>query len=364
MRLHCILILALFSSIIISCKAKNEKVSRDEAVEISHRIDSTISKKHPHYINELLNESVFAKKVASHLHSTNSAAIMKGIKQALNRFQLGDKILESMAANGKYELVKIYEKEGTQHLLFRLFSDEGLNYHDLELCKRNGKIGIADFYIYLSGENFSETLAALLTSFDKSVGDNEAESNDLVKNIRKIRDYADSKDYESAYKYYHKLPLDIQNQRTVQIAYLMICKEYDEDEYVEGLLKFKRLYPDDPNIDLLMMDAYIIKKEIPKAMAAIDNLDKYINSDPFLDYFRALISNIANNTTDARTYLERLYKNYPGFDSGVLELINNYIQAGMNEKANSLIKVYEQNENFDQESLKLYLYTQPQFQKN
>ena len=144
----------------------------------------------------------------------------------------------------------------------------------------------------------------------------------------------------------------------------MICKEYDESKYLEALLNFQSLYPNDPNIDLLMMDAYIINKEIPKAMASIDKLDRFINTDPFLDYFRAFICNIDDNSGEARKYLERLYKNYPEFDSGVLELIANYIQAGMNEKANSLIAVYEKNENFDQQSLKLYLYTQPQFQKN
>lgn len=347
-----------------SCKEKAEVPSKAEAMETAHKIDSSISNKRPRYFNELFDANGFARKIAKQTDDKVTNDMIQGVKDALIKAEFGDKIIQSLGRNGNYKLVKHYEKNNVHHLLFRLYSDDGLNYHDLELSKRNGKILITDMYIYMSGEDLSKTLSGLLISFSKKSNEQESKIMKITESVNNMRKQLLHNEYQKAMTYYKTLPDDIKHQRAIELIYLQICKGYGDDEYLGAMTEFHTKYPDDPNINLIMIDSYLLKKEYDKALEALNKLDQFIKTDPFLDFTRALINNMAEQPEEARKYLEQIYKNYPEFDIGVIELIANYINAGMDDKARELIKAYEKNEKFDQLNLTNYLFTKPQFSKN
>lgn len=365
MRLSRNILFLVFMVFLFSCSKKQEKLTKQEALVMAKKIDSSITHKLPKFFDELFDETVFANRIRKATDNNKTKVLLSDIKKHLEKTAFGDKILQSIEdESGHYQLVKHYEKGDTQHLLYRLYSPEGINYHDFELCKRNGKPGIADVFIYLTGEDLSKTLSALLISFTDDMKNDDDKSVMIAQSVLKIRNMLMDNRFDKAEDYYQQLPPDVKNDRPVQLIYLQICKGISDERYLQALNDFQALFPDDPNIDLLMIDAYIMQKEYDRSIRAIDKLDGFINSDPFLDYYRAMISNMDNKPDTARRYLEQLYKNYPEFGDGVLELIANYIDAKMNDKANALIKKYEQNEDFNQENLKLYLlYTKPDFQK-
>ena len=137
--------------------------------------------------------------------------------------------------------------------------------------------------------------------------------------------------------------------------HVMICSQLDEATYKNAIDDYLALYPDAPNMHLMLIDTYIMRKEFTKAIASIDKVDKLINTDPFLDYMRALMYNLMEKPAEARIHLEKLYRNMPEFDAGALELIANYIDAGDDGKARALIKEYEANKDYDQSILDSYL---------
>ena len=141
-------VLPFFLLIIISCTAKEEPVTKEEALSMSHVIDSSIRNKKPNYFNSLINEMSFADKIAKVYGTKVTAEMRTGIKTALKQSDFGDKIIRAIQPNGTYQFVKQYEKDKVQHLIFRLYSDDGLNYHDFELSKKDGKLAIADIFIY------------------------------------------------------------------------------------------------------------------------------------------------------------------------------------------------------------------------
>ena len=338
-----------------SCSVNEEPVTKEEALAMSRAIDSSISNKKPNYWNYLFNEKVFADKVAKISGIKASADFRQSIKTALKQSDMGDKIIRAAQANGTYKLVKQYEKDKTQHLIFRLYSDEGLNYHDFELTKNEGKLSIADLYIYLSGEDLSKTIADLLTSFadkNKNISDEKMEQ---VEKIKSMKEMFERNEADKALKYYHTLPTDLKNQKSIRIMHVMICSQLDEATYKNAIDDYLALYPDAPNMHLMLIDTYIMRKEYTKAIASIDKVDKLINTDPFLDYMRALMYNLMEKPAEARAHLEKLYRNMPEFDAGALELIANYIDAGDDGKARALIKEYEANKDYDQSILDSYL---------
>lgn len=338
-----------------SCSKKEKPVTKEEALSLSHAIDSAIKNKKPNYFNSLINEKALADKVAKVSGTKISNDFRLGIKSALKQADLGDKIVQAIRGNGSYELVKHYEKDNTQHLIFRLYSDDGLNYHDFELAKKDGKPAIADLFIYLTGEDFSKSIGDLFTSFSVNDKNVSGEKIEQMQKMKKIKEMMERNETENALKYYNSLPADLKNQKTVQLMHVMICSQLDEDTYMKAINDYTRLYPDAPNMHLMMIDTYIMRKEYEKAIVSIDKIDRLINTDPFLDYMRALMYNMMAKPVEARTLLEKLYHNMPGFDDGAIELIANYIDAGDDSKARSLIKEYEANKNYDQSLLDNYL---------
>lgn len=347
--------LAFLLLIIASCSNKEEPVTKEEAMNMAHVIDSAINNKKPAYFNSLLNDKAFAAKVAKVSGTSLSANLREGVKGALKQSDLGDKIIVALRSNGIYELVKQYEKDNIQHLIFRLYSDDGLNYHDFELTKRDGKVAIGDLYIYLSGEDLSKTMADLFTSLTaKNKKDADKKMAEALK-IKKMRELIERNESENALRYYNELPVDLKNQKSIRLMHIMLCSQLDSDTYMKAIDDFQSLYPNEPNMHLMMIDNYIMRKEYSKAVESINSIDKLINTDPFLDYIRALMYNMMEKPAEARTHLEKLYQNMPGFDDGAVELIANYIDAGDDAKARQLIKEYESNKRYDQSLLDNYL---------
>lgn len=359
-----ILFLPAIAILLFSCSEKQEKLTKEEAMDVARKIDSCISRKRPNYYNDLFDIPGMARKIAKLADTKVSNSMLSGLRTGLQNARLGDKIIQSLGDGGHYQLVKYYEKDNTHHLLFRLYSSDGMNYHDLELSKRNGKAGIADMYIYMSGEDLSKTLTSLALSFAENSGKSASKMDQLTESVTRIRKKLMSNDYNQAMTYYNTLPEDIKDQRTIQLIYLQICKGLSDELYLKAMNDFQTRYPDDPNMNLIMIDAHIMEKEYGKALIDVDRLDDFIDKDPFLDFYRAMINNLAEQPEEARKHLEKLNKSNPEFETGVLELIANYITAGLNEKAKELIKVYEMNEKFNQVNLRNYLFTQPQFSKD
>jgi len=336
-------------------EAKEEPVSKEEALAFSGKLDSSIRYKLPYLFNSLINKKVFTDKIAAASGTKVDANIMKGVEDGLKQMDLGQNIIQGIRDNGFYELVKQYEKNNKQHLLFRLYSDAGLNYHDFELTKRKGEVGIADMYIYLSGENLSKTLGDLLTSFSELKGDHDSEPYVQAKAVRKMKELYQSGEVEEAKDYYEQLPESLKKQKAIQIMNIQISSKIDDEAHTKAIKSYQSFYPDEANINLLQLDYFITQRDYKSSMDAIDKLDAMINTDPFLDYIRALVSNLMNEPAQSITYLERLHKNMPTYGDGELELIAHYLDNADEDKANALIEDYKKNEEFDQQKLTNYL---------
>jgi tetratricopeptide (TPR) repeat protein len=113
----------------------------------------------------------------------------------------------------------------------------------------------------------------------------------------------------------------------------------------------------------MLIDANILRKEYDKAIESIDKLDQLLGTDPFLDYYRGLVFKLMEKTEESRKHLQSLHTNLPSFSEGTIELIANYLDAKMYDKAHPLIKEYRGKKEFDQEVLGLVLAMYPDFEE-
>lgn len=345
----------IFSSILLviaSCKQQPEKpLTKAEVTEFARKIEISIDKRDPTLLNDAIDGDALADKM--NLESgRDSRSFEQGLKEGM---KMGSKIVAALSEKGTYTMIKEYEKDKVHHLLFRLYDNGMINYHDYELTRTKGKPKVADIYIYMSGETLSETLRNLYVQFKDDFKASSTRTDDWTRKVTYIRSMITSNKHRDALDTYNEMPEKIKKGRLFQILHIEICSGLSDEEYSKAIDEYEALYPNEPNMQLLLIDGYTLRKDYQKALNAVNELDKMIDKDPLLDYHRAMCYTLLNDDQKRLECLERLVKNVPEIEEGIIELIYDYLETSEFEKAKPLIDRYKTKSAFNQESLQTVL---------
>jgi hypothetical protein len=143
----------------------------------------------------------------------------------------------------------------------------------------------------------------------------------------------------------------MKNQKLFQLIHLRIAQKLGDTPYLAALNEYKTNFPQDHNLGLLMLDAYVMEKDYSSALGAINRLDTALHKDPFLDYYRGLIYKLMEQPTQSRVCLEQLHNSMPQFGKGTVELLANYVNAGYPDSAAMLIRQAQADSNITTEQL-------------
>lgn len=345
----------LLSSLLISCKAKEDKpVTADEAKEFAKKLQSSIEKRDADFLDNAMDKKAFMKK-AGLGSGSDARSFGSGIEQSM---KMGTTITNSISKKATYQLVKQYEKDKVQHIIFRMYDDGALNYHDIELKKSGDEVKVMDIFVYTTGELLSETVKGLFDQMKAMMDKNKTQNSkeEWLTQLPKMRQLMNEGKSEEALAIYDQLPAEVQKMRAVQIVHVLICSGLsDYEKYNGSIEEYKKFYPNEPNMQLLLLDGYIINKEYDKALEGVNEIDKMINKDPLLDYYRYLCYNLKQDTANARTSLERLMKNEPNFEDGMLEIIALYLEEKNKPAADEWIEKFKATSSYDQSKLEMLL---------
>jgi len=356
---YCFLLYILFAA---ACSEPEKPVTKEEAMAFATSMKSNIAHRKSNWFNEVLDIKAFENRIREAGQNKVNETMLKGAMKSMATGDFGEQVIKGLGKKGSYELVKQYEKNNHQHLVFRMYNDE-LNYHDFELIKKGDKVKVADILIYTTGENLSATLAeSLMSMSDQMAAANKIDPQELQK-VQMIKSYIQRKDAEKANELYQSLPGLIRAQKLYKIMYIHIASGLGSDEYLKALNKFQQEYPDAPNMYLLMIDAYFLKKDYPGALRCVNSLDSLINKDPFLDFYRGVIHKESNDPANALICLERLHQYMPDFGTGTLQLINAYIDEKQIDKAVALTQTYKKGKDVDDQTLEALYMLYPDYKK-
>ncbi len=332
-----------------ACKERPQQLTSAEAINFAKGVENSIKKGEGDILDNSFDKDAFIEKM--NLPNTSDGKDFgNGIMQKLN---LGKKITSSLSDQDNFEFIKHYEKEGKHHVIFRLYGakESSLNYHDYELIKVGGKCKIADVYIYLSGETLAETFGNLYKSLYEKNNDPEQQNLTGLEDIKEIKNLIQKGKNAEAKKMYDLLPLYLKKVKAVLLMNVIICYSLSNEEYSEAIRSFQEKFPNEPNMNLMMIDGYFMQKEYVKMLASVNALDSQINKDPLLDFYRYLSYNLLEDKQNARICLTRLLKNMPDFQKGYLELIAIDLKQKNKTEADSLINIYQNKKKFDQQQL-------------
>lgn len=340
------------------CFVKKQKVTREEAIAFAKEVAASVAIRNPNVFNNIFDAEALKKEVLQASDGKLSYEDLSEIPEGLKKRRMGDEIVDAAKDGGMYEPVKYYEKNDTQHVIFRLYGNSGLNYHDMFLVHSGKEVKAADMYFYVTSENFSKSLADISIQLKNYLDP----GNNVVSTINKIKKLRQDGENEKALEVFNQLPDSLRHQKIFQLMHIQLTANLD-DEHAKALDEFQRLFPNEPGMYITAMDIHMSHQEYDKALIDINKMDSIINKDVFLDYYRGLMYKELNDTAASLSCFENLYKNLPSFGAGIIELVAAYTRSGNIDKAKALVTIYRNNKKFKQESMDYMLIKYPQLAK-
>ena len=353
---HLPAVIMLFAVItIIPACSRPEPVADDEAKTLVASLEKSMRNENPDVLYDLFDKELLKENIKSENKDVSSAEINATITTITIK-QFCDQVMAG-CKNGSYKLLRMYDDNGKKHLLFRMFGDGGINYHDYSVVKINGQVKADDMYSYISGEKISKTFSDLLAANSSSNGGLASEES---QKFVRLTEYKNKGEYAEEIALFKTFDTTLQNTKAMQLLYIEASKHISNDDYKNALEKFAARYPNAPNAYLLMLDAYFLNKDFDKALVAVNKLDSLVKGDPVLNLFRGNIYKELGKVEESRQSFEKCFAFDPYIKNNMQELVVAYVTANELDKAKAVIEKYKQNPRFEDADINVLYNLYPQ----
>ncbi|MRG44934.1 hypothetical protein GFS24_07405 [Chitinophaga sp. SYP-B3965] len=352
--------IALLIILFASCKAVPEKVTKEEALAAANRLEEMVLSRNPEGLAAFFEKDAFVKLVISKSRAAKEENMKTfNITPALTNLA---KTTIQAAENGSFRFLRQYEKDGQQHVLFRLTSEGGFNYMDFYLVKVKNTVKAEDLYSYSTGGTISTTLADAFDAMSPK-GASSSDSKRMADSVLAMQAKRKRGDFEGVKEQFERLPAELQKDKGVMLFYIDACKNISDAEYKMSLEKFSESFPDAPNSYLMLIDAYIMAEEYDKVLAAVNKIDSLVGRDHYLDYFRGNVYRMMGKPAESKASYEKAYAKGADLADNVQSLLIAYMEDNETEKAEKVIAEYKTSKWFNQPTLDIVYASYPQLKK-
>jgi tetratricopeptide (TPR) repeat protein len=205
-------------------------------------------------------------------------------------------VRRALAAGGSYRCLRLHREGEELRALFRLTSVQGLNYHDLILDVSDpDAVRITDVYVYLRGELLSEIVRrGALAHLETSGADDP-----VARKLRLVSRLAEIGRPGQAVRVWYQLPEPRRRQKHNLLILINVASQAGPEAYEQALTLYQEALPDDPSLDLLLIDKHVASEEYEPALACARRLDAAVGGDPRLLVLQADITARAGDLDQA-----------------------------------------------------------------
>ena len=200
-----------------------------------------------------------------------------------------------ISAGGRMRFLRVHRQDNEQRALFRLVdAGDAINYFDFVLRRdAKGKVRIADFYAYTKGELMSDDLHCQLLveaqrTNPQSLSPSDREYARNARWLQKIRGLVNSKQYQEALDSYDKMPESMKSHRHF-LRQALLASLHLEGKLDEAVRAYLAAFPDNPDIDMYLLDYYFLHRQFDDMLACVDRTDRAVGGDPYLDAVRGRV---------------------------------------------------------------------------
>ena len=146
----------------------------------------------------------------------------------------------------------VHERGGKQVLLYRSLMESSLNYIGFYAGKSaDGTMKVDNIYIYMNGQTLVDTLAQMI---DVLLGDDS-----IVKALENINEKI-SADPAAALRALNSMSEKSQRAKPMQLLRIQAASALDDAIYQAAIADYEKLFPNDPSLELVSLDALIMRK--------------------------------------------------------------------------------------------------------
>ncbi len=301
-----------------------------EAAEFGQRLEAAFAANNFAELDELIDWESLAKRSARGLGSAEmQREIVTGMLSTLQGANgFFSNIRRAGGESAAYDYLRTTKGDDRLRVWFRMSGEGGVNYHDFLVVNQGGRIRAIDIYVLMSGEFSSETSRRAMLPVISETSKNWLEKltsaeSEYVKNFRTVEQVIASMqrgDPQGALAAYRRLPEGVKTEKNMlNFRYQAASQLGDFDEVITAATAMKENYPDDPCLDLLMIDTYVLQEKYDEALECIDRVAVVVGGDPMLAGMKGGILIAAKRFDEAKQVVEQAIADEP-------DLIDNYWQ--------------------------------------
>jgi tetratricopeptide (TPR) repeat protein len=247
---------------------------------------------------------------------------IQGALQSITSNSYAQQVAKAIMEGGALSLIRIHDVDGEKRALFRMtHPDTGLNYHDFVLAKVDGEnVRAVDIYVFVSSEKMSATMRRLYLTAAAGLNRSLIEKlrgveNDFVKHSEKFQSMSQNLqngNHQAVINLYDSLPASLKKEKVTMLMRLQAASNLGDDLYIQTINDFRQAHPNDPTLDLISTDRYILAEEFDEALGCIDRLDDIVE-DPYLNALRSQLLVAKGDLAAARKAAEQAVNDLPEF---------------------------------------------------
>ena len=293
---------------------RGPKITLAEARTVAKKLQAAVEANDTEMALQVIDfDNLIRHGLPNHLNGTQQEKqIVAGA-----RANFDEAILRGLNASDYQFLNASETPDGAQSIMRVLSKDGGLNYHRLVLGRNTqNKPCVVDLFVYLSGEPLSHTFGRLITQSMPN-----AKARQAAKQFQDMSMAVRSGNPTQALAIYDSMQPKWQQQKTIMQTRIMAASQVAVsnarkglpmgDGYRKAVQDFQHAFPNAENLALTLIDFHHLNKDFKQARAAVDQLDKQIGGDPFLNLLRGNIALAQGKKQAAKDFYIQLIKDMP-----------------------------------------------------
>ena len=278
-----------FILLLVACNNTDSKQSKVDYEAFCLLLEQAVNDKNDEFVDLVYDFDNLVNEVTKGIEAPEYYE--NGFKEGFKKtYTPGIILLSSLGEDGYYKFLRM-KSDNPPVGLFRVVSEMGVNYHEIHLnTDEEGDIVIEDFYSYLEAELFSQGIRRLyIINLASEVEDFDHPIAEALPVISEVAMLADGGKQKEAFEKIMALPKSVLKQKIVLLIMLTLGNDLGKESLEVAAKKFKELYPDDPLINLKMMEFSFLARDTAQILNYIGKVQSQIGYDPYLQMLKATV---------------------------------------------------------------------------
>lgn len=251
-------------------------------------------------------------------------SLSQGIR---NTFTPGRR-LKAATRRGSFRFLSLRQAGGALHGLFRVLGEGGtLSYWETIFAPLDGVPRVVDFFDFNTGELHSQTIRRILVvsgvAVLGSIGSEQTPSAEVLAQLGGLHGAFRKGEFARAARLHDALPPAVRQQKCYLLMRIECGARQGRSAHLKALSEYARLVPkSDPSRALVLMDLFLLRDQVARAVESLDTLASRVGDDPYLKTVRARLMVRLGKLAEARRDAAAAIAAAPGLAQGYIAMLS------------------------------------------